>query len=88
MLLLLSLYVLLSLHVQLTRWGAVLRLVACVGLLFFFLGLSALGGIGLLVITLPLNNVSATSQCVDSECIYVYIHIYIYIRFMLPAAST
>jgi hypothetical protein len=71
MLLSLSLYVLLSLHVQLTRWGAVLRLVACVGLLFFFLGLSALGGIGLLVITLPLNNVSATSQCVDSNaCMY------------------
>jgi ABC transporter transmembrane region len=41
---------------QLFMWAALLRLFACVGLLFFYLGLSAFGGIGLLVITIPINN--------------------------------
>jgi hypothetical protein len=55
------------------RWGAVLRLVACVGLLFFFLGLSAMGGIGLLIITLPLNNVSKNffKRFIDTTYIFV-----------------
>ncbi|KAG5181922.1 P-loop containing nucleoside triphosphate hydrolase protein [Tribonema minus] len=41
---------------QMFMWGAVLRLLACVVLLFYYLGLSAFGGIGLLVLTLPVNN--------------------------------
>jgi ATP-binding cassette subfamily C (CFTR/MRP) protein 1 len=42
---------------QMFMWSAAARLVACVILLFVFLGPSAIGGIGLLVITLPANKI-------------------------------
>lgn len=45
---------------QMFIWSAAVRLVCCVVLLFWVLGLSAISGLAIIFLSLPLNKVRAS----------------------------